>query len=98
MYQTISKNMFHEAFEDIRPDNFTFDGLDELFDYLEGYEDETGKGVELDVIALCCDFTEYENLEEFQGCYDGEYESIEDIEAVTSVIRVGDDGFIIHNF
>jgi len=54
--------------------------------------------VDEEVIAICCDYSEYENLEEFQRDYDGEYETIEDIEAVTSVIRVGDDGFIIQNF
>ena len=28
--------------------------------YLEEYEQDTGEDLELDVIGLCCDFTEYE--------------------------------------
>tara|TARA_B100000900_G_C20441095_1_gene659067 strand:+ start:632 stop:883 length:252 start_codon:yes stop_codon:yes gene_type:complete len=77
---------------------FSYEGLIALYDYLEQYEDDTGEQIELDVIALCCDFTEYENLEEFQGDYGEDYESIEDIENATQVIKIDDDSFIIQAF
>jgi hypothetical protein len=54
--------------------------------------------IELDVIALCCDYAEYESLEEFQEDYGEDYESIEDIESATTVIPIDDDGFIILQF
>ena len=31
-----------------------------MFDHLQEYENDTGGELELDVIALCCDFTEYD--------------------------------------
>ena len=37
-----------------RLDNFTYEGTQVLFDYL----DEMGVDVELDVIAICCDYYE----------------------------------------
>ena len=80
-----------------REENFTYAGLKALFDFIEEleiFEDEWT----LDVIALCCEFTEYENLEEFQADYGKEYETIEDIENVTTVIMVDDVSFIIQSF
>ena len=58
MKQTVNFYDFRRAFESIRPDNFSDSGLSALFDYLEAYEDDTGEELELDVIALCCDFSE----------------------------------------
>ncbi len=65
---------------------------------LRGYEEDSGEPLELDVISLCCDFTEYKNLKEFQEGYGAEdYESIEDIEDSTAVIMIDDESFIIEN-
>jgi len=58
MYQTISLHQFRDAFRAIRPDNFTWDGLEILFDHIESIEDDTGTPIEFDVIALCCDYSE----------------------------------------
>jgi len=58
MKQSIDFNDFHQAFNQVRPDNFTFEGLKVLYSSLIDLEDDTGEEFELDVIALCCDFTE----------------------------------------
>ena len=59
MKQSIGFNQFCEAFRAYdRQDQFTYDGLTVLFDWLEEYEDSTGEEVELDVIALCCEYSE----------------------------------------
>ncbi len=42
-----------------RGDHFTHRGLEALFDFLEETEADTGEEFELDVIGLCCDFSEY---------------------------------------
>ncbi len=98
MFQHISEYDFIRAFEQVRPDNFSRAGLSALYDYLEDYEDSTGEQIELDVIALCCEYNEYEDLAEFQEDYGDDYQSIEDIERETTVITVDDDGFIILQF
>jgi len=59
MKQTINFSDFYDAFQAIRPDNFSYDGLRALYNWLEDYADDTGEDYELDVIALCCDFCEY---------------------------------------
>ena len=97
MKQNVSKHDFMDAFK-IRKDNFSYEGLDALYDYLIDLEQDMDKETELDVIALCCSYTEYENLKEFQADYGEEYKTIKDIENETQVIRVGENGFIIQQF
>ena len=59
MKTTISRYDFERAFADAdRKENFTYEGLNLLFDYLEDYEEQTGEELELDVIAICCDYNE----------------------------------------
>jgi len=99
MIQTITKSEFTSAFHRAgRGNNFTYEGLIALYDYLEEYEDSTGEQIELDVIAICCEYNEYESLEEFQEDYSEDYQSIEEIEHATQVIMIDDDSFIIQAF
>ena len=98
MKQTINFSQFTDAFRDMdRDNNFTYKGKRALFDYLEEYEEETGGEVELDIIALCCEFTEYENLAELQENYT-DIKSIEELEEHTTVIMIDDESFIVQDF
>ena len=99
MIRTINEYDFIDAFKKMgREDNFSYDGLVALYEYLEMLEDDLGQEIELDVIALCCEYTEYDNLEEFQADYGEDYETIEDIQNATTVIMIDDDSFIIQQF
>ena len=99
MIQTITSSDFTSAFHKMgRGNNFTYEGLIALYDYLEEYEDSTGEQIELDVIAICCEYAEYESLEEFQEDYSEDYQSIEEIEHATQVIMIDDTSFIIQQF
>jgi len=40
MKQSIDIYQFKEEFKSLRPDNFSYDGLNVLFDYLEQYEED----------------------------------------------------------
>jgi len=107
MKQTINFSQFIDAFRDHnRLDNFTYDGLKALFDYLEQLEDDCGTDFELDVIALCCEFSEYNTaLEavEQQGYEEVEVAELQEAQALdylqdhTSVITF-DGGVIIQDF
>ena len=105
MYQTINFYDFERAFINHgREDKFTYLGKQELFNWLECLEDDQGKPIELDIISLCCEFTEYESIQEFQQQYGERYETFEDIEYDTLVIPVITNkdkniySFIIQNF
>ena len=58
MKQTLTFSAFHDAFQAIRPDNFSYDGLRVLYDFLEELDESCGTETELDVIAICCEFSE----------------------------------------
>tara|TARA_R100001440_G_scaffold47239_1_gene66985 strand:+ start:667 stop:1011 length:345 start_codon:yes stop_codon:yes gene_type:complete len=98
MIKTINEYDFIDAFRKMGrytegvqwKDNFSHDGLVALYEYLEMLEDDTGQTIELDVIALCCEYAEYDNLEEFQADYGEDYETVEDIQNATSVIMIDD--------
>lgn len=62
MKQTVSEHDFKEAFRQAdRLDNFSWEGLSYLFEYLEQLEDVLGEEMELDVIEICCDYCEYDS-------------------------------------
>lgn len=91
MKKTINFYEFERAFIGRREDKFTYEGKKALFQYLEEYEEETGTEIELDVVALCGEFSEFKSLEEFQNQYSKDkyqYQSFEDIEFNTLVIPV----------
>ena len=62
MYTTTSLLDFCNAFDAIRPDNFSREGLRALFAYLTDFEESIGEEYELDVIGLCCEYHETEEL------------------------------------
>lgn len=105
MKQSINFCEFTDQFKAIRPNNFSYNGLRALYDWLEEYEDSTGQEIELDVIALCCDFSEY-TLSELQSEYgDYENEKWDDINEATDwlnertiVIPIDDDSVIVQAF
>lgn len=56
---TVTESMFKEQFKAYgRENNFSCAGLSALFDYCVEHETELGKEYELDVIELCCTFSE----------------------------------------
>lgn len=59
MKQTINKDQFRHAFQNMgRGEQFSYEALGLLFDYLEECEAGSDTEFELDVIGLCCDYSE----------------------------------------
>ena len=100
MKQTITESQFINAFKswDTYKNQFSYDGLKALFEWFEEYENDTGEEMELDVVAICCEFTEYESLKEYNEDYDKEYEEIEAISDDTTLIKIDDERFIIQQY
>jgi hypothetical protein len=67
MHQTINRSQFHDAFHKAgRGGQFSYEALDALFSAFEEMENATGVPIELDVIAICCDYVEdgWQNIAE----------------------------------
>ena len=98
MYQNINFNDFCDSFRVMDRDNqFSYEGKRALFDYLEELEADTGEDIELDVIALCCDFTEYDSFEDLQKEYP-DIETIDDLRDETFVIEFNHGSLIVQAF
>lgn len=93
-YKKITKDMFRDEFKNMgRQDNFSYEGLGLLYDYLIRYEDcDSFVGTELDVIAICCSYSEY-TLDEFHEQFPEE--THEDSGRVVAWDTVGTDLVII---
>jgi len=98
MKQSVNMYDFERAFKNFERDNFSYDGLKALFEYLEEYEEGTGEEVELDVIALCCDYMEYDSLKEYNDDYGTKYSEIDTIQDDTTLIKIDDNSFIIQQY
>lgn len=74
---------------------FSYNGANALFEYLEDLERDIGEEIEFDPVAIRCDYSEYENLEEIKEHYN--IETMEDLEKHTTVIEFKG-GIIIQQF
>ena len=108
MKTTVYFSEFRDLFQQIRPDNFSYQGQKILFDYFEEYENSTGEEVDLDVIAICCDFSEdsYENIADQYGIeldaeMDEDYQKqqvIEHLEGEGAYLGDSINGIVYRNF
>jgi len=107
MKDTINKNQFINWFRSNEQykNNFSYEGLSALFDYLEEIEESTGEELEFDPVALCCEYSEYESLNDLiadyidSGISWGDDVGIEYFENRTTVIPIEEtNGIIIQQF
>ena len=92
IYQTITETMFKDEFKALRPDNFSYEGLSELYHFFTDMSEDCGH-MELDVIAICCDFSE-EPLEDVLENYS--LESLEELQENTIVVAELDNGNVVY--
>ena len=100
MKKTINEFEFVQAFDDyLRSNNFSRLGRFALYEFLSDLERDTGQEIELDVIGICCDFTEYESLDDCNEQTGYAYQSMDEV-ADDSVVITGYDGtrFIAQDF
>ena len=58
MKTTLNKDQFIREFMAIRPNQFSYEALETLFEDFEQYEESTGEQVEFDPIAISCEYAE----------------------------------------
>ena len=98
MKQTVYLEDFRRAFQSTRPNNFSHQGLIALYDYFQNLENDIGEELDLDVIAICCDYSEYKNFQELKKEY-LDFETLEDFQDKTIVIPIENtQGLIIRQF
>jgi hypothetical protein len=104
MKQTLGLYEFRDAFKLYNRENqFSYEGLGVLFNYFDEYEQSTGCEIELDVIAICCEFSEAKP-QEIAADYGIEIENdgnelnnvLDYLHDHTQVAGITSEGFIIY--
>ena len=103
MINTVTQHEFIDRFisSNTYKNNFSFDGLKTLFDYLEQWEQEMDNQVEFDMVGICCDYSEYENKKELEKNYNMSIEEIGDnAYIILEFKKLGNDynSYIVNNF
>ena len=75
IYKPVSVSQFRDEFRKYnRHENYTYNGLGSLFDYLEERAESCDHPYELDVVELCMEYTEYSTIEDIASDYGVERE------------------------
>lgn len=84
----------------MRPDQFSRAALVALFEFLEEIDRESGSEIEVDVIAFCCDWTEYADEQEAAEAYGweaGQGKPVDFLRENTTVVEFAG-GVLVLNF
>lgn len=86
MKQSVNFNDFIDAFKRFdRYDGYGYEALKVIYNYLEQYEEETGTEIDLDVVAICCDYNA-EHYTHIAADYSIDLEGLDEDEAKQAVI------------
>jgi len=97
MITTVTRYDVRDMFKEIRPNNFTYDGLTLLFDWIDNKELETDEDYLINVVDICMLWTEYENFKEIKQNYD--VKTLKELEEKTSIIKIPNtERLIIQNY
>lgn len=87
MIKTISIYDFRDAFKAAgRGEQFSYDGLEVIFDYIESYEQDAGEQTELDVIALCCEWAE-DDYASVAESYSIDIDGLDEDDAIAAILE-----------
>ena len=113
MKTTVSRFDFQDAFlkSETYKNNFSYEGLNALFDYFEEYENSTSEDIDFDIVSIACEYSEYESATEAVKQYNGAVEENKDfddedkekasiawLQDQTQVIEIEGGGVIIQQF
>ena len=90
----VTREHFVHRFMTMRPNQFSYEGLSALYDHLDELSEDMHKDIELDVIAICCEYAEYDTIEEVLEDYD-HIKDREDLEDNTVVIDIPNEKSLI---
>lgn len=107
LHSTIDRYSFEQGFKDMGRDYYSTAGYDYLYETLDELD------AEFDVIAICCDFTEYDDgeallydygylLDERGEAFTDQGEKIEamveELENQTSIVHLENGGYMLQVF
>lgn len=87
-----SSNLYHMACRMDRGDSFGYAGWRAIGDYLEQLSEDIGEDIDVDIVAICCDYNIAESVEdwwkdcgEFSNINPEEWEDMDDDEKLKAI-------------
>lgn len=71
-----ASELYHMACRMDRGHNFGYNGWQAIGEYLENLSDDIGEPIEVDIIAICCEYSSADNVDEWWSEY-GDYCNID---------------------
>ena len=90
----VTESLFRDSFLRVRPEQFSRSALNALYYYYVQIEEDTGEEMELDVVAICCEWDEYPSFAEAAeayGCKPADF-------AEQTTVLETDCGIVVQNF
>ena len=81
-----------------RGEQFSRQGFDALYKYLDDLSEDSGEDIQLDVIALCCEWSEYGSIEEACDQYSDDIQTLDDLNDHTMVLLLDNGGVMVLDF
>lgn len=70
MKMTLNFSQFYQNWPESRKDQFSYEALEAIFNWMEEYEASTNDEIEYDPISICCEWSEYDSawdaMEQYQ--------------------------------
>ena len=86
IYTQVTKHSFIDAFKrSSRKDQFSYDALGIIYEYLEELSDSVSENIELDIVAICCEYAE-SSLSELASDYDIDLEGLEGEDRIEAIV------------
>lgn len=98
LYSNVSFCQFTDLFYNHdREDQFSYYGKKALFNWYEELSEDQGEDLEVDIIAICCEWAEYDDLEDYNDQHGSEYESVEELSDDYFTLVSDNGSLIVHN-
>ncbi len=98
MIHTMTQYDFLREWPESRRDQFSEEALVALFEFYERLGEDCGQPVEFDPIAICCDWTEWDDIDEFREQYALEVDSWSDVAGHTITIPLSGGAALVMAF
>ena len=69
-----------------------------LFKYFDEFSEDVGRDIQLDVIALCCEWSEYGSIQEACDQYSDDIQTLDDLNDHTVLLFLDNGGFMVRDF
>lgn len=98
IYQELTTSQIASQLYADKTAGWSIEGAKALAEYLQEYAQDTGQPIELDTVALRCDYAEYASLDDYNKDAGAEYKTLDDLRDDAGTVLEFEGGIIVGSF